>query len=669
MAKAENRRAAIDRGRRASRVGVDVGGTFTDLVALVGQELVAAKVPSIPADQSAGVFDAIDSAELAGIAALAHGTTVATNALLERRGGRVALVTTEGFRDVIEIGRQNRPDLYDLRAARPAPLVPRQLRFTVHERVTPAGVLRPVDPDSLAATVAALRTAEVDAVAVCLLFSFVDPGHEREVADAIRLARPDLRVLLSSDTLPEFREYERFSTTVASAYLAPTLDTYLGRLAERASARSVAPPLVMQSSGGVTTVELAVEQPAGCVLSGPAGGVVGAAYVAAASGFDDVLTLDIGGTSTDVATVVGGQPRTTTESVIAGVPIRLPMLDVHTVSAGGGSIVWADDGGALRVGPRSAGAEPGPASYGRGGTQPTLTDANLVLGYLADGAQLGGSVRLDATAAERALAAVGGQLGLSAYETAVGAIRVANATVSRALRVISVERGLDPRGFALVAFGGAGGLHACAVADDLEIPTVLVPRAGGVLSALGLALSDLRRDYVRAYLGEVATLDLAAVDGAYAELERQAAGELTGSTCVRQADLRYRRQAFELTVPADDLGELAEQFHAAHEQRYGYRMDGETVQIVNIRVTATVSVAAPPLPPPRVATGARRGRRQAYVAGGRSDVLVVPRDALGVADEVVGPAIVEYPESTCLVPSGWAGAVDKVGTLVLEHQP
>jgi len=397
--------------------------------------------------------------------------------------------------------------------------------------------------------------------------------------------------------------------------------------------------------------------------------VVGAAYVAAASGYDDVLTLDIGGTSTDVATVEGGQPRTTTESVIAGVPIRLPMLDVHTVSAGGGSIVWADDGGALRVGPRSAGAEPGPASYGRGGTQPTLTDANLVLGYLADGARLGGSVRLDVTAAEQALATVGEQLGLSAYETAVGAIRVANATVSRALRVISVERGLDPRGFALVAFGGAGGLHACAVADELGIPRVLVPRAGGVLSALGLAMSDLRRDYVRAYLGEVATLDLAAVDGAYAELEQQASGDLAGSTCLRRADLRYRRQAFELTVDADDLGELAERFHAAHERRYGYRMDAETVQIVNVRVIATVSVAAPPLPPPRAAPSAQRGRRPAYVAGERADVLVVPRDALGVGDEVVGPAIVEYPESTCLVPPGWAGAVNRVGTLVLERLP
>jgi N-methylhydantoinase A len=571
---------------------VDVGGTFTDLVALVDGQLVTAKVPSVPADQSAGVFDAVDTAELAGIAALAHGTTVATNALLERRGGRVALVTTEGFRDVIEIGRQNRPDLYDLRAARATPLVPRELRFTVAERVTPDGVLRPVDPNSLAATIAALRTAEVDAVAVCLLFSFVDPGHEREVANAIRRAQPDLRVLLSSDTLPEFREYERFSTTIASAYLAPTLDTYLSRLADRAGARSIAPPLVMQSSGGVTTVELAVEQPAGCVLSGPAGGVVGAAYVAAASGFDDVLTLDIGGTSTDVATVVGGQPRTTTESVIAGVPIRLPMLDVHTVSAGGGSIVWADDGGALRVGPRSAGADPGPASYRRGGTQPALTDANLLLGYLADGAQLGGSVRLHATAAERALAAVGGQLGLSAHETAVGAVRVANATVTRALRVISVERGLDPRDFALVAFGGAGGLHACAVADELGIPTVLVPRAGGVLSALGLALSDLRRDYVRAYLGEVAALDLAALDGAYTELERQAAGELTGATCTRQADLRYRRQAFELTVPADDLGKLAEEITKPEPQPGRIKRLFDTIKGLAPDVASILSSAA-----------------------------------------------------------------------------
>ena len=379
-------------------VGVDVGGTFTDLVAVVDGELVTAKVPSVAGDEARGVAAALAAAGIApdAVEVLAHGTTVATNALLQRRGARTALVTTEGFRDVLEIGRQNRASLYDLTAHKPAPLVPRELRFTVRERMGPEGVLVPLDRASLQETVSRLGAAGVEAVAVCLLFSFLHPEHELMVGEAIREALPGIRVSLSCELLPEFREYERTSTTVANAYLAPPLAAYLERVEPQ--------PLVMQSSGGVVDVGAAVARPASCVLSGPAAGVVGAAFVAAASGFEDVISFDMGGTSTDVACVLGGEAQATAESVVAGVPIRFPMVDVHTIGAGGGSVAWIDEGGALRVGPRSAGALPGPACYGHGGGEPTVTDANLVLGYLADGAVLGGEVTLDRAPAERALA-------------------------------------------------------------------------------------------------------------------------------------------------------------------------------------------------------------------------------------------------------------------------
>jgi N-methylhydantoinase A len=648
-----------------ARVGIDVGGTFTDLVAFADGELRTAKVPSTPRDQSEGALAAVRAAELAGdqVTALAHGMTVATNALLERRGGRTALITTEGFRDLIEIGRQNRASLYDLTAARPAALVPRELRFTVRERMGPDGELEPLDEESLAAAAEAVGAAEVDAVAVCLLFAFLHPEHERRVGEALREALPGVRVSLSSEVLPEVREFERFSTTVADAYLAPRLHSYLGRLAERAAEAGLPRPLVMQSSGGVVDLESAARGVAGCVLSGPAGGVVGAAFVARASGRDDVLSFDMGGTSTDVAPIVGGEAQTTTESEVAGVPLKLPMVDVHTVSAGGGSLAWADAGGALRVGPRSAGAEPGPAAYGRGGEEPTVTDADLFLGHLADGARLGGEVTLDRARAETALEGLGGRLGLDALETARGIVRVADAEMVRALRVVTVQRGLDPRDFALVAFGGAGAMHACALAEELGMGTVLVPRAGGVLSALGLAISDLRRDYVAPLLGEVGR---ERVERACEELERSARADLDQPACRRRADLRYRGQAFELTVPADDPRALVERFHAAHERRFGYRMEDEPVELVAVRVVATVEVETPEL---REQPGgdAAPGRRRVHVGEDWEEIDVWQRDELGTGSHVKGPAIVEFAEATCLVAAGWSGEIDAAGTLVLER--
>jgi N-methylhydantoinase A len=651
------------------RLGVDVGGTFTDLAALSEGNLVTAKVPSTPRDQSEGVMNAVEAAEVeaASVAALAHGMTVATNALLERRGARMALVTTEGFRDVLEIARQNRASLYDLAMDRPPPLVPRELRFTVKERMGPEGEVAPLDEESLQGAVEALREADVEAVAVCLIFAFAHPEHERRVGEALREAMPEVHVSLSSEVLPEFREYERFSTTAADAYLGPKLAAYLKNLADKAEAAGVPAPLIMQSSGGVVPVEDAAADAAGCVLSGPAGGVVGAAHVGSLGGYRDLLTFDMGGTSTDVAPIIGGEAQTTTETVVAGVPIKLPMVDVHTVSAGGGSVAWADAGGALRVGPHSAGAEPGPAGYGKGGEEPAVTDANLFLGYLAHGARLGGEVVLDRALSEGALGSLGKRLGLDAEEAALGIVRVANAEMVRALRVISVERGLDPREFALLAFGGAGGMHACALAEELGMGTVLFPRAGGVLSALGLAISDLRRDYVRPYLVPLDDLDAEEFEARYGEMEAAAADDLEGPEHHRRADLRYAGQSFELTVDADAPEELGERFHAAHEGRYGYRMEDEPVELVNLRLVATVPVEKPKLDEPEPSEEAEAGRREANFDGGWLEVPILDREAMGRGSEVEGPAIVEFREATCVVRPGWGGAVDGVGNLVLER--
>lgn len=645
-------------GTAPARIGVDVGGTFTDLVALADGELVTAKVPSTQADQSLGVLAALRApgVPLDTARALAHGTTVATNALLERRGARTALITTQGFRDVLEIGRQNRPSLYDLTQARPPALIPQELRFTVLERMGPGGVITPLDEDSCDAAIASIEAAGVEAVAVCLLFGYLHPEHERRVAERLRAALPAVRVSLSSEVLPEFREYERFSTTAADAYLAPRLERYLGSLAEALDVTGVPAPTVMQSSGGSTGIDGAIARAAACVLSGPAGGVVGAAFVAEASGHRDLLTFDMGGTSTDVAPVVDGTVLVTTESLVGGVPIRFPTVDVHSVSAGGGSIAWADDGGALRVGPRSAGAEPGPACYGKGGTEPTVTDADLLLGYLAEGAVLGGEVRLRVDLAERALVRLGDQLGLSAHEVAVGVVRVADAQMTRALRVISVERGLDPHDFALVAFGGAGPLHACSLAAELGIATVLIPKAAGVLSALGLAVSKQRRDFLAPYRGE---LDFAA-------LERLALAELPGARLQRLVDVRYHSQAFELTVSADDWqGE----FHDAHQRRYGFRMETEPLELVNLRVVATSPGARPGLVESRRgAAGGAGARRQAFLDHNWIELDALDRAGLGPGSRVTGPAIVEFAEATCLVRDGWSGEVDDMGTLILRRR-
>jgi N-methylhydantoinase A len=423
----------------------------------------------------------------------------------------------------------------------------------------------------------------------------------------------------------------------------------------------------MQSSGGVIDLGAAARGAAACVLSGPAGGVVGAAYLAAASGYENLLTFDMGGTSTDVAAILDGEALTTTETEISGVPIRLPAVDIHTVSAGGGSVAWVDAGGALRAGPHSAGAEPGPASYDKGGEVPAVTDANLFLGYLRDGTELGGEVVLNRERAAEALAAVGEGTGMDALQTALGVVQVANTEMVGALRVISVERGLDPREFALIAFGGAGPMHACALAEELGAGTVLIPKASGVLSALGLAVSDVRRDYVTPLLSPLEDVEAGSLEEAFGRMERQAAGHLDSPEYTRRADLQYAGQSFELTVDAGEWEDLAERFHAAHERRYGYRMQEERVELVNLRLIATVPVERPELGDKEPDGRAETGRREASFDGGWVEVPVLDRTRMGAGSEVAGPAIVEFAESTCVVPPGWSGAVDGVGTLILER--
>lgn len=652
----------------AFRIGVDVGGTFTDLVAVVDGRIVTAKVPTT-ADQSEAVMAAIDVAEVLpeDVAAFAHGTTVATNALLERKGARTALITTDGFRDVLEIGRQNRPSLYDLTLDRPPALVPRDRRFTVVERMGPQGEVTALDAESVEEAVASVAASDVEAVAVCLLFSYLHPGHERSVGAAVKQMLPQAHVSLSSDVLPEFREYERFSTTVADAYLGPTLGLYLSRLVERCSNRGLRAPLVMQSSGGVIDARSAAGRAAAFVLSGPAAGVVGAAQVAAVSGFDYVLSFDMGGTSTDVAPIVAGEPGTTTEATIAGVPLKLPMTDVHSVGAGGGSIAWVDDGGALHVGPQSAGADPGPASYGKGGMEPTVTDANLLLGNLEDGAVLGGDIELDRSAAREAIGRLAAGLDLEPFQAAQGIVEVANAEMVRALRVISVERGLDPREFALAAFGGAGPLHACALAEELDIAVVLVPRASGVLSALGLAIADVRRDYVTPLLQEISRLDPSEAETAFTVMEGSARDELGDPEFRRRADLRYGGQSFELTIAADRIDELASGFHSAHSRRYGYRMDDEAIELVALRLIATVPTPALEKAAAERSSGAKAMTRRIWFDGDWVQAHVLARDGMGAGEEVMGPAIVELAESTALIRPGWSGRVDDNGTLVLRR--
>jgi len=671
------------------RIGIDVGGTFTDLVAVDERGRVAiAKAASTPRDPSEGLLDglALLAAELGtdlrGLLArterIVHGTTVATNALLERKGARVALLTTEGHRDVIEMREGLKDDRYNLRMPPPAPLVERALRLGVRERVGfDGGVRRPLDRRSLAAALARLERARVEAVAVCYLHAYRNPRHERETGRAVTRRRPGLYVSLSSEVLPQIKEYERVWTTVVNAYVGPALSGYLTSLATRLRAQGYrGEVLIMQSHGGVAPIRESARLAAGAVLSGPAGGIAAGRHVARLTGRGDLVTFDMGGTSTDIALLQGGEATLTGEKTVGLARVALPALDIHTLGAGGGSIAWVDAGRILRVGPRSAGADPGPAGYGRGGTAPTVTDANLVRGLLDPGNFLGGRIRLDVAAAQRAIAPLAKELGTEALAAAEGIARVVNTNMAEGIKLVSVRRGVDPRGFTLVAFGGAAGLHVTEVARLLEIRRVIVPSMAAVLSAWGMLATDLRYELVRSHVSDVRRLTAAALRRVFASLEKEGRGRLgrfDGPIDVRHAlDMRYGEQIFEITVDlagvdlarADLLDEIAARFHRRHEELYAYSAPGQEVVIVNARVAVVGRLPALPADE-AVATGralAPPARRRVWL-GGWTEIPVHRLDALPAGHEVKGPALFESATTTVLVREDERAAVTPRGWL------
>jgi N-methylhydantoinase A len=672
-------------------IGVDVGGTFTDLALWDAPRGVLAvfKLPSVPDDPARGILDGLralvarEGVMPEELTFVAHGTTVATNALLEGKGARTGLVTTRGFRDLLEIARQKRPHLYDLQADKPPPLVPRFLRREVGERLGWDGTtVEKLSLDDVREALDALEAEGVEALAVCFLYSFVDPTHERRVAAEIRGRRPGWFVSLSSDVSPEFREYERLSTTVINAYLGPLVGRYLQRFGDEVGRLGVGhPPYVNQSNGGIISVTAAAEQPVRTLLSGPSAGVMGAAWVGAAAGLGSIITFDMGGTSTDVARVEGGRPVVGAQRTIAGYPVRIPSLEIETVGAGGGSIAWVDSGGALRVGPESAGAHPGPACYGRGGTAPTVTDANVVLGRLSATQLLDGRMAVRHELAQEAIAGLAGRLGASLVETARGVLSVVQTNMLGAIRVVSVRKGYDPRAYTLVAFGGAGPLHAAALAADLGIERVLIPPAPGILCALGLLVAPLRLDLVRTRVVLLDRLGDEELAQGFEELERQAAAWLDHEgvppdrrRIARAFDMRYVGQNFELTVaPASlDAPALRQAFLREHERVYGYAAPDEPVQVVALRLTAFGDRELPPMPALAAAASddpkeAWIGERAVYVEEARDfqPTPIYRRERLRAGHRLVGPAIVEQMDSTTVVLGGQEARVDERANLVI----
>ncbi len=676
------------------RVGVDAGGTFTDICLFeegTGAIRVT-KVSSTPADPSRaitqGVADILTQSGAGEVVYFAHGTTVATNTLIQGRGAATGLITTAGFRDILEIGRQRRPDLYDLQTDKPEPLVRRDKRLEVRERVLHDGTIEcAIDEDEVRAVVRQLRASGVRAVAVCFLYSYLYPQHEQIVERILREEFPDAYRSISHAVLPEFREYERLSTTVINAYLGPVMARYLANLRPQLTALGIAtPPHITQSNGGIISFDTAERHPVRTVLSGPSSGVVGALAVARLAGLENLITFDMGGTSTDVSLVAQGQPRLTGEMEVEGYPIKTPMIDIHAVGAGGGSLAWIDSGGHLKVGPQSAGADPGPVCYGLGNDEPTVTDANVVLGTLPQTHLLGGRMPINAAASRDAIARLATRLGLDPLATAQGVVSVVTATMARAIRVISVQRGHDPRDYTLVAFGGAGPLHAARLAQELDIPRVLVPEAPGILCALGLLVTDLRTDYSLTRLLPLVPDSFPAIDAAFAELESRAADwfaqeglDSAQRLLRRSVDLRYRGQNYELavaapagTLTADTLAALAEGFAQSHEQLYGYRQPGEPIQAVTFRIEASgLSPKAELRPSPPGgpdASAAQTGTREVYLpeVGRFVPCPVYDRALLTSGNHLAGPAIIDQLDATTLILPGQHATVDPYRNLLIE---
>jgi N-methylhydantoinase A len=679
---------------RRLRIGVDVGGTFTD-IAMVDEatgRIAFHKVPSTPADPSQAIETGVreilarNAAAASEVLFLGHGTTVATNMVIERRGARTGMVTTKGFRDVIEIARQIRPHLYNYDIQRPAPLVPRRRRIEIAERIAAeGGVLLPLDLEAVTRAAEELRDAGVTSVAICFIHAWRDPAHERAAKQALRRVLPDAYLSVSSEVLPEFREFDRFSTTVLNAFVGPRMATYLDRLLARVRDTGItAEPYTVHSNGGLMSVATAAATPVRTCLSGPAAGVIGAAVVAGQAGFPDIVTFDAGGTSTDVSVVAGGQSTSTSARDVAGYPVKVPSIGIDVIGAGGGSIAFIDDGGALKVGPRSAGADPGPAAYGRGGTEPSLSDANIVLGRLDQHALLRGTMPIDAAAARRAVQEkVATPLGLTLEEAALGIIRIAVANMGRAIRGVTTERGYAPEHFCLFAFGGAGPLHATEVARECSIPVVLIPREPGTMCARGILLADIALDFVRS---EIAPLDALAwaraqalFDGMAAEAEawlaREGVPEARRAT-IRALELRYEGQNFEVRVPLGttlpSLPEVLASFAVEHARTNGYDIPGRGVELVNCRLTAIGHVPrGMPEPPPGGGStdAARIGSRRVFFdpRSGWCDTPVYAREGLPVGAVLAGPAVIEEMSATSLVFPGQSATLDADGNIILRQ--
>ena len=680
----------------ALRIGVDSGGTFTDVCLFDDEtgDLGIWKVPSTPDDPSRGIADGVAEGlgtvgkTAPGVAFLGHGTTVATNALIELKGVKTGLITTDGFRDLLEIGRQKRPNLYDMNAEKPEQLVTRDRRIEVAERLASDGTVdRALDEAALRQGIRALEKDEVKAIAVCFLYGFLNTAHEARVVEILGEELPDVFVSASHRVAPEFREYERMSTTVVNAYLGPVMQRYIERLKTRLDDLGIqVAPQLTQSNGGVIGFDQAARLPVRTVLSGPSTGVVAAQAIGRLAGFDNIITFDVGGTSSDVALLQGGICKLTGEATVHGYPIKAPMLDIHTVGAGGGSIAFVDGGGLLKVGPRSAGADPGPVCYGRGNTEATVTDANIVLQTLNPAEILGGRMKVRRDLAVAAVQRLADQLGLDLMATAQGIISVLTANIAKAIRLISVQRGHDPRDYALMAFGGAGPLHAARLSRELDIARIIVPQTPGTLCALGLLLTDLRSDFVLSRLMTLGPDAAPAVAAGFDALERQAeawfAADRIGAErqiVRRTADMRYVGQNYELAVAvpagpigADTFAALASGFEDAHRQRFGFVADGEAIQIVTLRVEAAGLVAKAEFKPQPDAgpdaAAAIVGTREVYMDEAKDFVAcpVYARDRLRAGHRLVGPAIVEQMDTTTVVLPGMQATADPYLNLILE---
>jgi N-methylhydantoinase A len=697
----------------AWRIGIDIGGTFTDIV-LVEEargSIAIAKVPTTPKNLAEGVLGALQTAmrrqTIPGteVTLLSHATTVVTNAILAQSGARAALITTRGFRDVLELRRSARADLYDLFQDAPAVLIPRRRRFEITERIGADGaVVTPLAEAEIQQLIVDLRTARIEAIAVSLLFSFLNPEHERRLGARLSAGLPNVPVYLSSDVLPEIKEFERTSTTAVCAYVGPILAAYIERLERNTRAQRLPPLHLMGSSGGILSAAEALTMPAMVVESGPAAGVVAAALVARQTGRLDLLSFDMGGTTAKASLIRGGRYETTPDYEVGGGssmsrwmngtghPIRVPVIDLAEVSAGGGSIAWVDRAGALRVGPRSAGADPGPACYGGGGTEPTVTDCNLLLGYLNQGSLLGGELAIDLEQAEAAVRErLARPLGIDTYSAATAVIEIANHAMAEVLKIVSVRRGHDPRDFVLAAFGGAGPLHAAALASELGIAEVICPPIPGAFSALGLISTDLQRHYVQSVYSAAGPASCSALQAAFAELERAAANMFDRAGIARErrrleysVDARYARQSFELVVPIsacpkDDaaLAKIGDAFHDLHRKTYGHDNRHEPVHVVSVRLAAVGTLPELVIreQPAASGTDAVKSRRQVWFhAAGSVKAAVYDRRRIPAGFQAAGPAVIEALESTILVPPGWQAKMNEDGFVVLapwrgeEHQ-